>query len=376
MTVLSDYLDAHGEAVERALHVTVQRGRLDLLECVLRHDPEQWSLDTSLALAAARPGSTPLLRALLDAGADPNSNGGLPLIEAIRGGDVTAVAVLLDAGADVNATSPWELRRPLDIAEDLGDTAVIASLLDRGARSVTTDEPDIERLAHRWATSARDAWKPVIEYGEAATTDTRSQLGGLPSLRAGEPWPVCTNCEEPLTFHGQIDLGQAPSVDDDRFGSGLLQMFYCLECDPTDPGGNLIRIIDSASPTAPAEAPDSVEVIPAHPVTGWHRPIKDHPTYLDEFDEAIDHASLTRDERDAKFKLNRSGDKLGGWPCWVHDSRYPPCPEDGEPMRQLILQIFHDTEDHQWRDGDHSGVGYVLQCPRHHEQVTLVWSCP
>ncbi|MGX7671241.1 ankyrin repeat domain-containing protein [Plantactinospora sp. DSM 117369] len=376
---LSTYLGDHADAVERALHITVQQERLDLLECVLRQQPKQRSLDTSLALASARSGGTPLVRALLAAGASPNSNDGLPLFEAIRGSIVEAVAVLLDAGADVNTIPGWELRRPLDVAEDLGDTAVISLLLKRGARALAADEPDIERVAQKLAAAARDAWKPIIEYGEAATTDNPSQYGGLPWLLVGEHWPLCANCIGALTFFGQIDLDQAPGVGDNRFGSGLLQMFYCIECDANDPDGNLIRIVDSAGRSATAEAPEEVEVIPAHPITGWHRPIKDYPTYLEEYEpyvESLTDERLTDDERRAKFKLNRNRDKLGGWPCWIHDNDYPSCPKGGHLMDQLILQIFHDTEDHQWRDVSYDGVGYVLQCPRHHDHVTLVWDCP
>ncbi|MCU0533873.1 MAG: YwqG family protein [Hydrococcus sp. Prado102] len=42
-------------------------------------------------------------------------------------------------------------------------------------------------------------------------------------------------------------------------------------------------------------------------------------------------------------------------------------------MNQLVFQIeSHENVPYMWGDG---GVGYILQCPIHKEEVAFLWQC-
>ena len=84
---------------------------------------------------AARTGAVDAMRALLDAGADPNAvdarNGWTPLLHAIHKRRVDAVRLLLERGANPNQRAA--MATPLLMAASDPDPAIVQLLLDRGA---------------------------------------------------------------------------------------------------------------------------------------------------------------------------------------------------------------------------------------------------
>lgn len=68
------------------------------------------------------------------------------------------------------------------------------------------------------------------------------------------------------------------------------------------------------------------------------------------------------------------GDKLGGWPAAAPGLAYPECPLCGQPMERMMLQLcsHHHVA---WMLGA-CGVGQVLQCEQHREQLVFRWSVP
>jgi len=56
----------------------------------------------------------------------------------------------------------------------------------------------------------------------------RTHLGGLPWLAAGEPWPVCRICDEPMPLWLQLDAADLPAEMRAAVDGGLLQWFRCL----------------------------------------------------------------------------------------------------------------------------------------------------
>jgi cyclase len=109
--------------------VAIQRGDLERVKALVEGDPQ-------LVILSIRPGGTPLLVAV---GARQ-----LPIVE-----------YLISKGADVNYESKYG-GRPLDVADELGDAAIVRALEAKGARftpltfEVTTVTPDIHRIAFPW----------------------------------------------------------------------------------------------------------------------------------------------------------------------------------------------------------------------------------
>ena len=86
-------------------------------------------------MEAARRGDLPLVKRLLDRGADVNEavlRDGNPLIVAAARGHLEVVTTLVDRGADVNAFVP-EDETPLINATRGGHLQVAAYLIDKGA---------------------------------------------------------------------------------------------------------------------------------------------------------------------------------------------------------------------------------------------------
>ena len=264
---------------------------------------------------------------------------------------------------------------------------------------MATGEP-IERLREGmrpWLERhTRPAWRPVVD--EAESTATASRFGGTPWLKPGEDWPSCTTCGEPLQFFVQIDLAKLPPVLDNRFGAGLLQLFYCTNdaCSATHweafTSGKMVRIIDPNEfgdvSGPPVDSPATL--LPLKTISGWRQqPDHPHPPEHEELGVAytFDHKRHTvrvdcpsigvaidglPDSAPEDLSTALPGDKLAGWPMWVQGVEYPTCPRCGRVM-QLVFQV--DSDDNiPFMFGD-VGTGHLFQCPVHTDTVTFTWAC-
>src|SRR5258708_2029260 len=88
----------------------------------------------------------------------------------------------------------------------------------------------IHQLEPWRAKQRRPAWKPVVEDGDGPAT--ASKFSGSPWITPDSPWPECGHCKKPLQFFLQLNLSDLPEELGQRFGTGLLQLFYCTrdEC--------------------------------------------------------------------------------------------------------------------------------------------------
>ncbi|QDT14522.1 DUF1963 domain-containing protein [Alienimonas californiensis] len=259
---------------------------------------------------------------------------------------------------------------------------------------MTADEA-LAALAPWIAKRERPAWRPTVEEGDGAPTD--SKFAGLPLLAEGEAWPACGGCGQPLELFLQLDLDALPDELGDRYGSGLVQLFYCTgDCDGgwepfNSEGVSLCRVLPAGAGAPAAENPGT---FPPQRIVGWE-PLVDRPHGMeherlglvtDYHFNAVPYRPTEVICEEVGFRAEgmatakaiaeriapADGDKLAGWPHWGQGPERPACPECGEAM-ELLFQL--DSEANvPFMFGD-SGVGHVTQCPTHKQVVAFGWAC-
>jgi hypothetical protein len=260
-----------------------------------------------------------------------------------------------------------------------------------------------------WADAQRrSAWRPVVVPGEPA--QTMSKFCGTSWLVDREAHPTCKHCGRALQLFVQLDLDHLPDQLAGFFGTGVLQLFYCIgsaamtvagggpaECfaedgwAPFSDKASLVRVVPSRALRPAPPPPAAARQFRPLAITAWE-PFDDHPDAGDhamaglesEYDftrhsltlrcpmVGLDAKVRTQDLAVEDIAQAALGDKLAGWPLWIQAPDYPACPTCGARMR-LVFQV--DSEDHvPYMFGD-SGVGHITQCPTHHDVVAFGWAC-
>jgi hypothetical protein len=261
---------------------------------------------------------------------------------------------------------------------------------------MTTDEI-IKKLEPWLAMHRRPAWKPVVEDGDGPTTG--SKFCGTPWIGPNDPWPNCGHCKKPLQLFVLLDLADLPGELGQRFGTGLLQLFYCTREKCQGYGGwepfaddlSRVRVVHPTDPVAKPSMPEQESYYPAKRIVGWTR-FFDLPTPCEhdklglKYTYDFDAGTLRFECPELNFDLtnpmnacpveeiafSERGDKLAGWPAWVQDVEYPNCPRCG---RRMVHVFQVDSEDNiPFMLGD-AGCGHITQCPVHREVVAFGWAC-
>ena len=258
-------------------------------------------------------------------------------------------------------------------------------------------EEIVKKLEPWLARHRRPAWRPVVEVGDGPAT--ASKFCGTPWIGPDAPWPDCGHCQKPLRLFLQLDLGDLPEELGRRFGTGLLQLFYCTRDGCQGYGGwepfaddlSRVRIVQPAGTGSKTSVPQQDGPFPPKRVVGWRRFLDlPKPSEHDELGlkYVYDHKAGTvrleceglglvfddiRDDMLAENVANSElGDKLAGWPAWIQNADYPHCPR----CRQRMVHVFQvDSEDAvPFMFGD-SGCGHVTQCAEHKDVVAFGWAC-
>jgi hypothetical protein len=249
-----------------------------------------------------------------------------------------------------------------------------------------------------WLAQHRQAaWKPIVEASDG--TAAVSKFGGVPWLEPETPWPECLHCKMPLPLFLQLDLSDLPRELDNRFGTGLLQLFYCTrdECQGNggwDPFGDEISRVRILQPRHGNQIPSGVRKeghFPEKRIVGWSR-LTDLPSpcehdelgliYTYDFNAGTLRLQCPELDFDVVYPMNDCpaesialsewADKLAGWPAWVQGVEYPNCPQCG---RRMVHVFQVDSEDNlPFMFGD-VGCGHITQCPEHKEIVAFGWAC-
>lgn len=276
-----------------------------------------------------------------------------------------------------------------------------------------TLDPALERVMNAIGHLKRPACKPIVSEGDSNLRT--SKFGGKPWLSAGEQWPSCPNCGNPMRFFFQLNLQELPAELDEKFGKGMLQLFYCtnevtidhdscstpsvikignvlegtvryvedrtcdIECFGWQPFSScqLVRIVQADGLPAEFEIPRAGESMsklhegefPPKSIVDWQE-VDDYPVWED-----IEIRGISIESNDSEFVrdigMYPQRDKLAGWPGWVQGDECPDCPICHQKMEQLIFELESDDNiPFLWGD---VGAGYILQCPEHKEQVAFLW---
>jgi ankyrin repeat protein len=134
---------------------------------------------TPLMIAARRPGAAPIVKFLLDRGANPNPNAkpateSSPLLEALTAGDAAIVKLLLQRGADANATGEWGLTMAV--------TANCEKCVELLATRITNKEPYTLALQMTAVFGNLKAVRLMVDHG--ADVNAYDPLGRTPLMYA------------------------------------------------------------------------------------------------------------------------------------------------------------------------------------------------
>lgn len=142
-------------------------------------------------LTAANSGNTPLMRLLIERGANArhaNRDGMTALINAAGAGNTVIVKLLLDKGADVNAanTAAGRVPRgeialkqltPLMLASPYGSPATVKTLLDAGARVNMRDSRGMSALMLAMASDHQSIESVKLLLAAGADVNAKDQVG-------------------------------------------------------------------------------------------------------------------------------------------------------------------------------------------------------
>lgn len=266
-------------------------------------------------------------------------------------------------------------------------------------------------------TFRQPAWVASAEYGDGGPL--ASKYAGVPYLAEGESWPLCASCHRPLEFFLQLNLAELPMEVQTMYGTGLLQLFYCMQAGIMGDGQcrcegyeyfaecHLTRIVQPVGAGAVVSVPEGMGLFRPKTIVRW-KAYDDFPhsgdlqrllglsiTYTTRKRKIIQvecaGAGVAPELFPAELRSTFSyvdeeeldpigGEKLGGWPNWLQTTDYPDCPTCGTRMR-LIFQTLPDLEYKEpTRQGEllelgDGGRGYIMQCPNHPDVLSFGWQC-
>lgn len=201
----------------------------------------------------------------------------------------------------------------------------------------------------------------------------------------GEQWPACGHCSAAQQLFLQLNIATLPDAAKLLIGKeeGLLQMFYCIVCEgetdswePFAPS-HLLRIIPAKGNQQEVSLPHEALTreagyFDAKRIIGW-KAFDDYPSQeeeLEDFPELSESDDAIYEMEDPA--MNRSGDKLGGWPFWVQNEEYPECPKCGNKMHHIYQLDSNDVLPWMWGD---VGAGHITQCANHRDILAFGWAC-
>ncbi|MEE1782085.1 DUF1963 domain-containing protein [Streptomyces sp. SP17BM10] len=233
---------------------------------------------------------------------------------------------------------------------------------------------DVEELFPELAPFRRETVRLHPRSGRPTCRD--SSVGGPLLWPAREPWPQCPEHPgSPMVAVVQIHHADVPDTVGFPAGRDLLQVLWCPRRHARQWVVPLVRWRSAEevgevreAPPAPADVPYGRVPRPCvvHPETVTEYPSWDLPDELwDALDARFDQVA-EETGWDYQYHLSTApGTKLGGYPGWSQEPRWPVCPRCSTPMDHLLT--VDSTEEHDDRqawtpveDRDVTGEGAGL----------------
>lgn len=265
-----------------------------------------------------------------------------------------------------------------------------------GKSIMSTDEV-LKRLNPWRMKNTKPCWIPEVCEGDGGLKD--SKFCGTPWIDEDNGWPSCNFCMKQMQFFLQLNLDNLPSELNQKFGSGLLQLFYCTRENCQGEGGwepfedsiSCVRIIN---PTREHKLPEKLdpqeEEFDQTHIVDWSKESdlpcstehdilgieysysKDGPTHVKCRELNFEWDCIDDGELAETIGTAKDGDKLDGWPYWIQGVEYPQCTICSDTMN-LLFQVDSEVNI-PFMFGD-SGCAHITQCPKHKEIVAFCWAC-
>ncbi|MBT9544178.1 MAG: DUF1963 domain-containing protein [Candidatus Sericytochromatia bacterium] len=228
---------------------------------------------------------------------------------------------------------------------------------------------------------SRSVWQPFIEAGEKHRTE--SKFSGKAWLHTEENWPLCQHCQTPMQMMLQLNCADLPAEMQTIAGTGLIQLFYCINTDPfcaidCEAWYPFAKSVLARRVLPDGEGAEYVlpeKSFPAKRIIGWEAGSEEYPSPEEAMDLLAEQDAVLSDgEYDLLLEElgPAAGEKLGGWPAWAQGVEYPSCPHCKVPM-QVIFQLDSDQNlPHSWGD---MGMGHLSVCKKHPDILAFGWAC-
>ncbi|MFC4071589.1 DUF1963 domain-containing protein [Actinoplanes subglobosus] len=197
----------------------------------------------------------------------------------------------------------------------------------------------------------------LMTYAGAAAADAPgTRTGGVPLVPAGFEWPVCAECDGPMQFLAQVDLG-----------GGLFSVFMCQNdpgmCDEWDAtaGGNRAFVFGAGAVHAATPPGDGVTMLEEVCAVAFA------PVDAGGYREATESWSRLTG-RPAREVLGHTGTAAQ----WLQNDETPECGGCGRPMT-FVVQL-DEGHDHRTAINFGNGYGYGFRCEPCGEAAFL-WQC-
>ena len=218
--------------------------------------------------------------------------------------------------------------------------------------------------------------EPVVD-SKAIPVCCHSKFGGTPYAEAGDSWPICTGCNQELTFVSQIRH---------EAGNQLAVFYYCFHCLPWGlddelSGQWLIRLyekptLENTVDIAPrsidefSPVPSKVVSIPVDCLPDWETISATHED-VDELCHSIDEDcpwEVYENAVDRAGCLIDYSTRLGGYPAYLQSADQRHCPTCDATMEFYAQIASEEFAGITWGD---SGMVYLFRCAEHANEFQL-----